>query len=551
MANHVADQQRSNYRSNCAESAADTGDYRRTIAASFAALAMLLLLSPALAVLIGCASKGPMPTFAASSLPSMSESGETIAPERWWTTFDDDGLDREVNLALGDNFDLAVALSRLRAAQAVTRIAASDWCWDVNGFSESSRTFGPGRDASQMTWGLDASYQVDLFGQIRSRVDAERFRTEATRSDYQAVALSLSAEVARTWYSLIESYAQIKLLEEQVETNREGLKAVELRYAEVGEGGPNVLRQQQLVQSTMEQMVVVRAGIEVLEHQLAVLTGQPPQTARYQPGDKLPELPPMPFAGLPADLLNRRPDVRAAYFALAAADRDVAAAVSDQYPRLNLGASIVNSAQNPETLFRDWFLSLGGQLIGPIIDGGQRRAEVARTQAVVWQRFSEYRQTTLIALQEVEDALALERRQIERIELLEAQLESAELASQQLLQYFITGNTSYLDVLSAAQSRQSLQRSLLSARLDLIQIRIGLYLALAGTFDTRPIENNGLLLDAPRLTSENEFDDSDAGELLPPPAGMPVDASPAPTELPSPAAGSGTVKPAKEFDLNE
>ncbi|WP_197452499.1 TolC family protein [Rosistilla carotiformis] len=528
--------------------AADAADYRRGSATSFATVVMHLLLMLTLAVLAGCASKGPMPTFAASSLPPMSESGETIAPERWWTTFDDDGLDREVNLALGQNFDLAVALSRLRAAQAVTRIAASDWCWDVNGFSESSRTFGPGRDSSQMTWGLDASYQVDLWGQIRSRVDAERFRTSATRSDYQAVALSLSAEVARTWYSLIESYAQLKLLDEQVETNREGLKAVELRYAEVGEGGPNVLRQQQLVQATLEQMVVVRAGIEVLEHQLAVLTGQPPQIARYEPGDTLPELPPMPFAGLPADLLNRRPDVRAAYFALAAADRDVAAAVSDQYPRLNLGASIVNSAQNPETLFRDWFLSLGGQLIGPIIDGGQRRAEVARTRAVVWQRFSEYRQTTLIALQEVEDALALERRQIERIQLLEAQFKSAELASQQLLQYFITGNTSYLDVLSTVQSRQSLQRSILSARLDLIQIRIGLYLALAGAFDTRPIENNGLLLDAPQLTSER---DSDAGELLPPPAGMPVDVSPAPTELPSPAAGSGTVKPAKEFDLNE
>lgn len=548
MANHVADQRRFIYRSTCAESPADAAHYRQVVAASVAALAMPLLM---LACLTGCASKGPMPGFATSSLPPLSESGQTIAPVRWWTTFEDVGLDREVNLALGDNFDLAVALSRLRAAQAVTRREASDWCWDVNGFTESSHTFGPGRGQSQMTLGLEASYQVDLWGQIRSRVDAERFRTAATRSDYHAVALSLSAEVARTWYSLIEAYAQLKLLEAQVETNRDGLKAVELRYAEVGEGGPNVLRQQQLVQSTLEQIVVVRASIEVLEHQLAVLTGQPPQAASYQPGDALPELPPMPFAGLPADLLNRRPDVRAAYFALAAADRDVAAAVSDQYPRLNLGASIINSAQSPETLFRDWFLSLGGQLIGPIIDGGQRRAEVARTRAVVWQRFSEYRQTMLIALQEVEDALALERRQIERIQLLEAQLSSAELASQQLLQYFITGNTSYLDVLSTVQSRQSLQRSILSARLDLIQIRIALYLAVAGAFDTRPVENNGLLLDAPRLTSEREFDDSDAGAVLPPPAGMPVDASPAPTESPSPAAGSGTVKPAKEFDLNE
>ncbi len=495
-----------------------------------------------------------MPRLATEDLPPMSASGETIAPDRWWISFEDRALDREVNLALGENFDLAVALGRLRAAQAVTRIEASDWCWDLDGFADSASGYGPGPDATQMTLGLDASYQLDLWGQIRSRVDAERFRASATRADYQAVALSLSGQVARTWYTLIEAHAQLKLLEEQVETNRQGLKAVELRYKEVGEGGPNVLRQKQLVQSTLEQMVSVRASIEVLEHQLAVLTGQPPQTATYTPGDSLPELPPTPWTGLPAELLNRRPDVRAAFLALAAADRDVAAAVSDQYPRLNLRASLVNSAQNPETLFRVWFFSLGGQLIGPIVDGGQRRAEVDRTRAVVWQRFNEYQQTVFVALQEVEDGLALERRQLERIELLEAQLESADLASQQLLQYFITGNTSYLDVLSTVQSKQSLQRSILSARLDLILIRISLYLALAGDFDTTPLGSMELLSDASQLPSgiEIDLDAGDVEPLSPPPTGMPVEASPAPSELPSPAAaGNATVQPAPEFQLNE
>lgn len=496
----MADETRSTSQATCITSCMGVRWVRSGVTSLLAELPALLLLIG----MMGCASKAPIPHFPTSSLPQMSESGETIAPQRWWTGFEDEGLDREVNLALGHNFNLAVALSRLRAAQALTRREASDWYWDVDGFAETSHTFGPGSDQTQTTWGLDANYQVDLWGQIRSRVDAERFRTAATRSDYHAVALSLSAEVARTWYSLVEAYAQLKLLQQQVDTNREGLQAVELRYAEIGEGGPNVLRQEQLVQATLEQMVVVRASIEVLEHRLAVLTGQPPQTAGYAPGDSLPELPPMPSTGLPADLLNRRPDVRSAYLALAAADRDVAAAVSDQYPRLNLGASLVNSAQNSEAFFQDWFLSIGGQLIGPILDGGQRRAEVARTQAVLCQRFNEYRQAVLIALREVEDGLALERRQIERIELLEAQLENAELASRQLLQYFITGNTSYLDVLSTAQSQQRLQRSILSARLELIEIRIGLYLALAGGFNTQPVSNMELLSDESQVSSDTE-----------------------------------------------
>lgn len=500
----------------------------------------------------GCASKGPLPTFATSTLPPLSDSGETIAPDRWWMSFADDGLNREVNRALGENFDLAIALQRLRAAQALTRRQASDLLPDLNGLFGNQNTFGPGPNDSQITWGLGAAYQVDLWGQIRSRVDAERLRAEATRSDYHAVALTLSAEISRTWFTLIEAYAQLELLDTQVETNEKGLKAVELRYAEIGEGGsPNVLRQRQLVQSTLEQIIVVKADIEVLEHRLAVLTGQPPQSATYQTGSEFPKLPPLPYTGLPSELLNRRPDVRATFLALSAADQDLAAAVLDQYPRLDLSASLVNSAENPERLFQDWFLSIGGQLLGPIFDGGQRRAEVDRRQALVCQRFGEYRQTILIALQEVEDGLALERYQIERIEKLETQVGFAEKASEQLLQFFITGEATYLDVLSANQSQQRLQRDLLSARLDLILIRVGLYLALAGDFDTRQDVALYLPSDVPQLTSML-IEEQDAGSVaneLPELAGeTPRSVSDLPTP---PADRNPMVQPAKEIDINE
>ncbi|HBE68060.1 MAG TPA: hypothetical protein DDW52_07905, partial [Planctomycetaceae bacterium] len=448
----------------------------------------------------GCAHKRAMPGFNSSQLPPLSESGTDFTPQRWWITFNDAGLDQQINMALGENFDLAAALYRLRAAQAVTRREASDLFPDLNGLLRDQNTFGPGPDQTRLTWGLDAAYQVDLWGQIRARVDAERFRAGATRADYHTVALALSAEIARTWYALIEGYAQLDLLEQQFATNSDGLKLVEARYGNNlgGEGGgPNVLRQRQLIESTREQQVVVAASIEVLEHQLAVLTGQPPQSAKYQPGNMLPALPPLPYTGLPSELINRRPDVRSAFLELVAADRDAAVAVASQYPRLDLTGSLVNSADRPSDFFQDWFVSIGGQLLGPILDGGQRRAEVARTNAVVCQRFAEYRQTVLIALQEVEDGLALERRQLERIEKLEIQAKWARSAADQLLQYFVNAETDYLDVLSANQSEQRVQRSLISARLDLILIRIGLYLALAGDFDTRPIPAGEEILPLP------------------------------------------------------
>jgi outer membrane protein TolC len=245
-----------------------------------------------------------------------------------------------------------------------------------------------------------------------------------------------------------------------------------------------VLRQRQLVEATREQAVIVQARIEVLEHRLAVLQGAAAQEVSYDVGTALPTLPPLPSTGLPSELLNRRPDVRRDYLALQAADRDVASAVSAQYPRLNLSASVITAAESPENLFREWIASVAGQLIGPIVDGGQRRAEVDRNRAVVLQRFGEYAETVLTAYREVEDALSSERYQLERMKLLQAQLDLAHQNSIQLREQYLIREVDYLDVLSAITEEQRLQRATLSARLELLLIRISLYLALAGDFES-------------------------------------------------------------------
>ncbi len=407
-------------------------------------------------------------------------------PDRWWTEFDDPGLNLQVEYALGGNFTLATSLQRLRAARALTRREASDLFPHINGLADSINVFGPGSDRTTFAWGLDAAYQVDLWGQIQSRVEAERLRAEATHADYHAVSLTLAAEVARTWFSLIEAHAQLELIGNQIESNRDGLTVLKWRFGRGLVRSPDVLRQQQLVESTKEQAVITRARIEVLEHQLAVLLGELPQAASYEPGADLPDLPPLPATGLPVELIARRPDVRRDLLAYEAAERDLASAVSSQYPRVNLTGSLLNVAERPESLFQDWFVTVGGHLVAPLIDGGLRRSEVERTSAVANQRLNEYEQTKLIAFREVEDNLALERYQIERIERLNEQVVLAEKASGQLLEQFLIGDANYLDVLSTIQSQQRLQRDILSARLDLILIRIGLYLALAGAFDTHP-----------------------------------------------------------------
>jgi len=365
--------------------------------------------------------------------PTFSASGQFEMPDRWWTAFGDMALNYQIDRSLEGNYSLEAAWQRVCAARAVARREASDLLPDVDGFAESEgtvRTAGP--NDTRFTLGVDFSHEIDVWGRIGYRVDAERLRASATEEDYQAVALTLSAEVARAWLSLIEARAQLALVNEQTKTNRDVLDLLETRFALGQIRSADVLRQRQLVESRREQAVIVQARIEVLEHLLAVLQGRAPQAVSYETGIMLPALPPLPKTGLPSELLNRRPDVRRDYLALEAADRDLAAAVSAQYPRVNLTGSVETAAESPENLFREWIASIASQLIAPLFDGGQRRAEVARTAAVVRERFAEYGQTVLLAYREVEDALALERYQRDRIACLPAQLDLAGQTSQQL-----------------------------------------------------------------------------------------------------------------------
>jgi outer membrane protein TolC len=246
----------------------------------------------------------------------------------------------------------------------------------------------------------------------------------------------------------------------------------------------DILRQEQLVESTRERRIAAQSRVHVVEHLLAVLLGRSPQAGVELERVELPELPPLPDTGLPAELVQRRPDVRRAHDLLRAADRDLAAAVSRQYPRLSLTASLSTAGEDASDLFDDWARSFAGNLVGPLLDGGERRADVARAEALREQRLYEYGQATLTAFREVEDALVRERKQLRQLDSLRRQVELASRTYEQLRIEYFNGLADYIDVLTALTDQQQLRRDLIAARLELLDIRIGLYRALAGGFRT-------------------------------------------------------------------
>ncbi len=439
----------------------------------------------AAAALLGCATPAPRQPLPLEEAPAFSSAGEAPLADRWWTAFGDDRLNERVELALADNFSLASAWERLREARAVVRRERAALFPTLDGTAGGELREGSDVDAeSQIGLGLNASYEVDLWGRIRSGVEAQRLLAAATEEDYRATAISLSAEVALAWYELAEAWQQLELIGSQIDTNETVLEVIEQRFAVGQANAADVLRQRQLVEATREQAIVTRSRAEALEHLLAVLTGRPPQTAEEPTDARLPAVPALPDTGLPAELLRRRPDVRSAFLRLEAADAQVAAAVRDQYPRLDLTAALTTIAENPAGLFESWLASIAAELVAPLYDAGRREAEVERTVAARRQRLADYGQTALVAFREVEDALARESYQLRRIASLSRQVELAISTLRQLRTQYLNGAAEYLDVLDALRERQQLERSLVTARLDRVAFRIALHRALAGGFLT-------------------------------------------------------------------
>ena len=302
----------------------------------------------------------------------------------------------------------------------------------------------------------------------------------ASREALDAAAITLTAEVADTWYQFIEQGGQIDLLNEQQQTNRQTLELIELRFDRGKVQATDVLQQRQLVESAEALLATARAEQAVLEHQLNALLGLSPTTPGISlPSGELIALPPLPSTGLPAELVQQRPDVREAFYKLRAAEADVAKAVADRFPSITLSATLTTTAGSLGGLFNDWVTMLAAELFGPVFDGGQRVAEVDRTNAAARAALHDYSGIVINALTEVEDALVREQQQGLLLQSLDRQLALTAEVVERTRYNYTKGTADYLDILDALRTHQGLQRDQLAARRTLLTYRIALHRALA------------------------------------------------------------------------
>lgn len=418
--------------------------------------------------------------------------GAKVATGRWWRDFGDKQLDSLVERAVRSNFDVRRAWARLAMTQAGVRIADSGAMPQLNAQVEAGYSvrqfFIGGRvnkiESYSVPLSVTASYELDLWGRVSASRRAALTDLQASRQDVSTVAMSVSAAVVDTWLALREARAQVALLAAQVQLGERLLAVVEGRFAQGLTDAVAVLQQRQLVAGVRGQLPQLEDAIGGLQNQLRVLTGVGPGAPlKEAAAATLPALPSLPDTGVPANLLDQRPDVLAARLRVVAADHRIGMALADRYPSVRLSASAGLSLLNPQgDVLTNPVWALAASLLGPLFDGGRRAAEVERTRAALHDSVLAWAQTVVRAAVEVQDALRREQQQQKTIAALDGQLELAQKTLDESRRRFTAGVGDFLPVLTAIQGLQGLQRQHLSASRALLAHRVSLHRALGGTW---------------------------------------------------------------------
>lgn len=464
--------------------------YHSSTTTRMAMLALLVLAS----LLSACASIESSKPAIDSRLENASfkplVSADAIqAPANWWTGFSSTQLNELMKLAQADNLSLEATEARLRAAQASLDASRAGFfpSLTLNASRQENTVKGTSiQGQATNNRGLFtsasfvASYELDVWSRVRNTGKASELQLQATQYELEAARITIAGELATTWAQWVAADQTVRLFEQELETFQTNLKLVELRFRQGIAVASDVLQQRQLVESAQGNLSLALANRDVLQNSLSLLVGQPPNKLQLT-REQLPMLPPIPATGIPAELLNRRPDVQQAWSLVLATDRSVAAAIANRFPQLSLRASFSDQTPDSDLLFDNWVRNLSVNLVAPLFDGGARAAEVDRQRALLDQAVAQYQEAAINALADVDNALVQETRQREATESFMRQLDLAEQSLKRLFAGYRNGTVDYLAILDAQQSTSQLRRNLVNAQQQLVGFRIALYRAISGS----------------------------------------------------------------------
>lgn len=400
----------------------------------------------------------------------------------WWEQYKDKQLNALIHTAFLQNPDLNQIRARLAQAQAVTKSNRSSFFPSLDASGGLSEIEGDSSQSTGSNYSLigAASYELDLWGKNRANVTSARLQEQASREDFYAGGVTLAANIVNNWLQVLSLREQESIIRKQIETNKTVLQLQENRFERGSAGALDVLQQEENLARSLALLPDILSAQRQAKNSLAVLIGQTPNDGLDLNVKSLPAPLALPPNGLPSDLLSDRPDILASWSRLMAADWAEWAAFTDRLPRFDLTVTYTSNATKIADLFSVWLLDMAVSAALPIIDGGARRAEELRREALADEAFFAYQNTVLQAVLDVENNLTQNVYQDQKLDALRKQLVASSKTLEQAQFSYANGESSYINVLNSLTNSQSLEQQIAVERLTQAQARVNLYRALGG-----------------------------------------------------------------------
>jgi NodT family efflux transporter outer membrane factor (OMF) lipoprotein len=467
--------------------------------------AVLRLAAPAgLGLLLGACTVGPDYQRPAAPVPiaykeAARNSGWQVARPAdafdrgaWWLVYHDPVLDALVRQIDISNQNLKSAEARFRQAEAIVAEARAGFfpSATVNAQATRSRTSGTGKIANFFSISEAASWIPDLWGSIRRTVEGDVASAQASAANVASARLAAQGQLAADYMQLRSSDELKRLLEAAVTAYSESLRITQNQYNAGIVSASDVAQARTQVESTRAQAIAAGVLRAQFEHAIAVLIGKPPAELTIAPVETVPPIPVIP-AGLPSELLERRPDIAAAERRMAAANAQIGVAEAAFFPTITLSANAGSSAAQLGKLLsassRMW--SFGSTLVETIFDAGARHAVVEQNRALLDAAIADYRQTVLTGFQQVEDELSSLRILAEQAAAQEAAVIASREAERIFLNQYKAGTVAYTSVVVAETAALGNAETAINIRQSRLLASVGLIQALGGGWDASQLPN--------------------------------------------------------------
>ncbi len=429
--------------------------------------------------------------------------GKTVvAQQHWWHAFHDSTLNRLIESVLQKNNDLAIATLKVHQAlyaagltntnqtpdvsASISGVRQRSWDQSNNNSNPNPATQNQPQPTAQYTYStmysstLSLTYDIDLWGKLRDQRLASRLEAAATEEDRAATALALIGTTAKLYWTGVYLNQLVRINRASLAYSEKSLSIASAKYT-TGHGDKlDVLQEEQNVASQKAALEVLYQQQEANQYSLAILLDQPPEMPIFLPKQfdthPLPDIP----AGVPADVLSRRPDVKAAELRLREEFSSLKATEKSFYPTFSLTGAMSTSSNALKRVLRDPTESIGAGITFPFLEWGTRNLTIKQEQMIYEQAVRTFRQTFYTALSDVETNLSARQHYLKEGELYQVVLDKAKKAETIYETRYNAGDVEMLNWLEQQESRREAEKAVLENRLNQLTAQLALYQALGG-----------------------------------------------------------------------